>query len=82
MPTSSTEPSTPFSQQRENYFSIFKRGIYGVYHSISEAHLQPLSRRVRFPLQQPLELGVEDEERAEKIIKGTEGKRLTCSAAD
>ena len=24
----------------ENYFSIFKRGVYGVYHSISEAHLQ------------------------------------------
>ena len=30
---------TVSTNSAENYFSIFKRGIYGVYHSVSEAHL-------------------------------------------
>lgn len=36
----------------ENFYSIFKRGITGIYHSVSEGALAPLSGRVRFPLQQ------------------------------
>jgi hypothetical protein len=37
----------------ENYFSILKRGIYGCYFHVSEAHLHRLHCRVRFPVQQP-----------------------------
>ena len=35
----------------ENYFSILKRGIYGCYFHVSEAHSPPLSRRIRLPPQ-------------------------------
>jgi len=35
----------------ENYFSIFKRGIYGTFHHISEQHLDRYL--AEFPLQQP-----------------------------
>ena len=37
----------------EGYFSIFKRGMKGVYQHCGEKHLAPLLARVRFPLQQP-----------------------------
>jgi hypothetical protein len=37
----------------ENVFSIFKRGMVGVYQHCGEAHLAPLPCRVRFPLQSP-----------------------------
>ena len=61
----------------ENYFSIFKRGVYGVYHSISEAHLHRYLAEFDFRYNNRSALGVEDEERAAKALKGVEGKRLT-----
>ena len=63
----------------EGYFSIFKRGVYGVYHSISEAHLHRYLAEFYFRYNNRSALGVEDTERVEMIIKGTEGKRLTYS---
>ena len=61
----------------ENYFSIFKRGITGVYHSISEAHMSRYLAEFDFRYSNRSKLGVEDTERATKAIKGVEGKRLT-----
>ncbi len=61
----------------ENYFSVFKRGIYGVYHSISEAHLHRYLAEFDFRYNNRSNLGVEDTERAEKAVLGREGKRLT-----
>ncbi len=61
----------------ENYFSIFKRGVYGVYHSISETHLHRYLAEFDFRYNNRSKLGVEDTERATKAIKGVEGKRLT-----
>ncbi len=61
----------------ENYFSIFKRGVYGVYHSISEAHLGRYLAEFDFRYNNRSKLGVEDDERAAKALKGIEGKRLT-----
>ena len=61
----------------EGYFSIFKRGIYGVYHSISEAHLHRYLSEFDFRFNNRSALGVEDTERAEKAMMGAEGKRLT-----
>ena len=61
----------------ENYFSIFKRGVYGVYHSISEAHLHRYLSEFDFRYNNRSKLGVEDTERAEKAVLGAEGKRLT-----
>jgi transposase-like protein len=61
----------------ENYFSIFKRGVYGIYHSISEAHLHRYLAEFDFRYNNRSKLGVEDDERASKALKGIEGKRLT-----
>ena len=41
----------------EGFYSIFKRGMKGVYQHCKERHLAPLSRRVRFPLLEPRPLG-------------------------
>ena len=61
----------------ENFYSIFKRGITGVYHSISEAHLHRYLAEFDFRYNNRSKLGVEDDERAAKVLKGIEGKRLT-----
>jgi len=61
----------------ENYFSILKRGIYGVYHSVSEAHLHRYLAEFDFRYSNRSKLGVEDAERAALALKGIEGKRLT-----
>ncbi len=61
----------------ENFYSIFKRGITGVYHSISEAHLHRYLAEFDFRYNNRSKLGVEDTERATKAMLGAEGKRLT-----
>jgi transposase-like protein len=61
----------------EGYFSILKRGIYGVYHSVSEAHLHRYLAEFDFRYNNRSKLGVEDTERAALALKGVEGKRLT-----
>ncbi|UDL88331.1 IS1595 family transposase [Mesorhizobium sp. PAMC28654] len=61
----------------ENFFSILKRGINGVYHSVSEAHLHRYLSEFDFRYNYRSGLGVEDAERAAKALKGAEGKRLT-----
>lgn len=58
----------------ENFFSIFKRGIYGVYHHVSEAHLQRYAIEFDFRYNTR---GITDGERAEKALEGARGKRLT-----
>ena len=61
----------------ENFYSILKRGVMGTYHSISEAHLHRYLKEFDFRYNNRSGLGVEDTERVAKIVKGTEGKRLT-----
>ena len=39
------------SNTAENFFSIFKRGVIGIYHHLERGASAPLSRGVRFPLQ-------------------------------
>jgi transposase-like protein len=60
----------------EGYYSILKRGITGVYHSVSEAHLPRYLNEFDFRYSNRSKLGVEDAERAAKALKGAEGKRL------
>ncbi len=60
----------------ENYYSILKRGIVGVYHSVSEAHLHRYLAEFDFRYSNRSKLGVEDAERAARAVKGAEGKRL------
>jgi hypothetical protein len=68
---------TVSTNNAENFFSIFKSGITGVYHSVSEAHLSRYLAEFDFRYSNRSKLGVEDTERAAKLLKGIEGKRLT-----
>jgi len=61
----------------EGYFSIFKRGMKGVYQHCTEHHLQRYLNEFDFRYSNRSALGVEDAERAEKSLKSIEGKRLT-----
>ena len=60
----------------ENFYSILKRGITGVYHSVSEAHLHRYLAEFDFRYSNRSGLGVEDTERAARALKGVAGKRL------
>jgi transposase-like protein len=61
----------------ENYFSILKRGITGVYHHVSQQHLKRYLAEFDFRYNERMALGVSDAERAVKALRGIEGKRLT-----
>jgi transposase-like protein len=61
----------------EGYFSIFKRGMKGVYQHCSEAHLPRYLAEFDFRYSNRAALEIDDEARAEKALKGIQGKRLT-----
>jgi transposase-like protein len=61
----------------EGYFSVLKRGITGVYHHVSEAHLKRYLAEFDFRYNERSALGVDDGERMARLAKGIEGKRLT-----
>lgn len=61
----------------ENYFSIFKRGIVGVYHHVSPAHLHRYAAEFDFRYNHRAGLGVDDEARTVHALRGIVGKRLT-----
>lgn len=57
----------------ENFFSIFKRGVVGVYHHVSEAHLHRYCREFDFRYNTRT---ISDAERTAEAVKGARGKRL------
>ncbi len=61
----------------EGYFSILKRGIYGVYQHVSEAHLNRYLSEFDFRYNTRIALGFDDTARADRALKGAKGKRLT-----
>jgi transposase-like protein len=65
----------------ENFFGIFKKGMVGVYHFCCEQHLQRYLNEFSFRYSNRSGLGVSDGERAALAIKGAEGKRLTYRQA-
>ena len=64
-------------EKLEGYFSIFKRGMKGVYQHCSEKHLHRYLAEFDFRYNARLAKGVNDGQRAEKALKGVVGKRLT-----
>jgi transposase-like protein len=60
----------------EGYFSILKRGISGVYHHVSPQHLKRYLAEFDFRYNERAALGVGDEARADRLIRGIVGKRL------
>jgi transposase-like protein len=67
------------SNTAENFFSIFKRGVIGTYHHMSEAHLGRYCREfdMRYNTR-----NMTDGERADLILKGGIGRRLTYRRPD
>jgi transposase-like protein len=61
----------------EGYFSIFKRGMSGIYQHCSEKHLHRYLAEFDFRYNNRIALGVNDVERAELLAQGIVGKRLT-----
>jgi transposase-like protein len=61
----------------EGYFSIFKRGMRGVYQHCSEKHLHRYLAEFDFRYNHRTALGFTDEQRTIAAVRGGEGKRLT-----
>jgi hypothetical protein len=61
----------------EGYFSIFKRGMKGVYQHCGEKHLHRYLAEYDFRYNHRVKLGFSDGERAALAVKGASGKRLT-----
>ena len=66
----------------EGFFSIFKRGMKGVYQHCGEKHLHRYLAEFDFRYNARSALGVEDQERVGKALKGVVGKRLTYQTID
>src|SRR5665213_2331217 len=60
----------------EGYFSIFKRGMKGVYQHCSEKHLHRYLAEFDFRYNNRTAVGVSDEARSTKALRGIVGKRL------
>jgi transposase-like protein len=61
----------------EGYFSVFKRGLVGVYQHVDQAHLDRYLAEFDFRQNTRAKLGIDDVSRAAIALQGTKGKRLT-----
>jgi transposase-like protein len=61
----------------EGVFSIFKRGMTGVYQHCQSKHLHRYLSEFDFRYNNRIALGVDDKARADNILAGVVGKRLT-----
>jgi transposase-like protein len=66
----------------ESYFAILKRGIFGIYHSVSEEHLKRYLGEFDFRYNYRAALGYSDMQRTEIAAAGIYGKRLTYRRPD
>jgi transposase-like protein len=60
----------------EGFYSVFKRGMKGVYQHCSEKHLHRYVSEFDFRYNNRTRLGVDDTERTRRVIRGATGKRL------
>jgi transposase-like protein len=61
----------------ESYFSVFKRGMRGVYQHCAEKHLHRYLAEFDFRYNYRASLGYNDADRTIAAVRGGEGKRLT-----
>lgn len=66
----------------EGYFSIFKRGMKGVYQHCGKKHLHRYLAEFDFRYSNRVKLGINDSERAGIALAGVVGKRLTYRRPD
>jgi transposase-like protein len=60
----------------EGFFSILKRGMSGVYQHCAHHHLDRYLAEFDFRYSNRAKMGVDDTQRANKLLKGVTGKRL------
>jgi transposase-like protein len=65
----------------EGYFSIFKRGMRGIYQHCKEKHLHRYLSEFDFRYNHRIALGFNDGDRAARAVKNADGKRLTYRQA-
>ncbi len=61
----------------EGFYSIFKRGMKGVYQHCAEKHLHRYLAEFDFRYSNRVRLGIDDVARADRALQGIVGKRLT-----
>jgi transposase-like protein len=61
----------------EGFFSIFKRGLIGVYQHIDAKHFDRYLAEFDFRMNNRAKLGIDDVQRTANAVKGAKGKRLT-----
>ena len=61
----------------EGFFSVFKRGMTGVYQHCSSDHLHRYLSEFDFRYNNRAALAIDDAERTRRALRGIEGKRLT-----
>ena len=61
----------------EGFFSILKRGVYGIYQHVSEAHLHRYLTEFNSRYSNREKLGVDDTARASIALAGAKGRHLT-----
>ncbi|MEX2299207.1 MAG: IS1595 family transposase [Dongiaceae bacterium] len=66
----------------EGYFSIFKRGMKGIYQHCGEQHLHRYLAEYDFRYNHREALGFDDLARTTQALRGIEGKRLTYRGTD
>ena len=66
----------------ENVFSVFKRGMVGVYQHCGEQHLHRYLSEFEFRYNRRTALGWTDKQRTDDALKGITGKRLTYRGTD
>jgi len=66
-----------YTNTLENFFSVFKRGLVGVYQHMDSKHLERYLAEFDFRHNTREKLGVNDAGRAALAVRGTKGKRLT-----
>jgi transposase-like protein len=72
---------TIHTQTVENYYSVFKRGMRCTYQWCSRAHLHRYCREFDFRYSHRAALGIDDAARADALLKGAKGRRLTYRSA-
>ena len=73
----SREDPTVHTNTVEGTFSVFKRGMRGIYQHCSTKHLHRYLAELDFRYSNRSAVGVEDIERADRVLKGFRGVRLT-----
>jgi transposase-like protein len=66
----------------ESYWSVFKRGMKGIYQHCDEKHLHRYLAEFDFRHNRRAKLGFNDDMRAEAILRAIQGKRLTYRRID